>query len=133
MDDGAASVSRHVGRKALRQGIESPVDVVGGLELLENRLIFENLADAREDVQVLVSLSRDAKEQIGLLAIKIDSIGILLQNNARALDGILRLACSVRDGDAHAQVDAGDLVVPPSHRHTARRRSPSGRASRPTP
>lgn len=59
---------------------------------------------------MLVSLSRDAKEQIGLLAIKIDSIGILLQNNARALDGILRLACSVRDGDAHAQVDAGDLV-----------------------
>ena len=60
---------------------------------------------------MLLTLARDAKDELGLLAVEVDTLGVLLQNHTGLLDSLLGLVGPVRNRDAHADVDAGETVA----------------------
>ena len=60
---------------------------------------------------MLLPLPGDAEDELRLLVAPGDARGVLLQHHAGLLDGVLGLVGAVRDGDAHADVDAREAVA----------------------
>lgn len=89
----------------------NPVDVGGGLHLLEDLLVLEHGADLCQDIEVLVALTSDTEEQVCLLAVEVDALWVLLQDNAGLLDLVFCLGGTVRNRNAHAHVDTRELVA----------------------
>lgn len=89
----------------------NPVDIGGGLHLLEDLLVLEHGADLCQDIEMLVALTGDTEEQVCLLAVEVDALWVLLQDDAGLLDLVFCLGGTVRNRNAHAHVDTRELVA----------------------